>query len=374
MRPMKTAFRAVIAAAANVLAVSAATAQTDPSAAPPWLAPFSTLVEDHGNVAYGAALAKGGDAAVIVEHGLRFRGSEDQVGPDALWHIGSITKSFTAVLVLQLVEEGLLDLDAPIGPVFAEHGVAMHADWANSTLRQLLSHTAGLQANVAKEDFGKTWSPDLAIARSEVLQSYWSEPATGTPGTFHYSNLGYVLAGHLAETVAGEAWETLVLTRIAEPLGMTSVGFGAPNDDKSAWGHRTWFGMARPVDPDGDEVSDNPAWMAPAGTLHMTLADLVTWGQAHLDACAGKPSQLLSGPHCDLMKQPIADDYGLGWVTQTMDDGTTVVWHNGSNTMWYTLLVMVPEADLVLALSQNTGNGRRIDLLSQAILEGALQD
>lgn len=153
-------------------------------------------------------------------------------------------------------------------------------------------------------------------------------------------------------------------THIAEPLGLTTLGFGAPKGASDPRGHRRILGFPKTVQPMGSGA-DNPAWMGPAGTIHMSLADLVAWGQAHMQACKGFRPEFLSQESCRLMQTPEHENYGLGWVLSQQDAQDPVVWHNGSNTLWYSLLVMIPEQDLVLAASTNVMDAARIDDLAR---------
>ena len=315
------------------------------------------------NYALGVAIADERSSAQTYTFGARWTGSEEPVAPDAVWHIGSITKSFTATLVLQHVDRGLLSLDAPIGDYLAR-SPEMDPSWRALTLRQLLSHRAGLPANAGIGAMRLRATDDLHHLRRTVLSGLWSKPVT--PGSFVYSNVGYVLAGYVLETVSGETWETLVQTEIAAPLNLTSLGFGPPQGQGDAWGHRSILLLKRPVDP-MRKSADNPAWLGPAGTLHMSLADLAKWGQAHLAACAGALPQFLSAEACAAMQTEIADQYGLGWVVP----GDGRIWHNGSNTMWYALLSIDPTRNQIIAAATNVMQPQRIDALIASLREGA---
>ncbi len=294
--------------------------------------------------ALGVAQASGTTIETHTLGSIR-KGSDQPVDPNAQWHIGSITKSFTATLIMQLVEQDKLALDTPIATYLPND--PLHAQWQAITLRQLLSHTAGLRANAGMLAFRKRGSDNIHALRRDVLSAYWDDALKGTPGTYTYSNLGYVLAGFIAEEVTGETWENLIRTQIATPLNLTSLGFGAPLQDGSPWGHRNYVMIKRPVSPDSTGA-DNPPWLGPAGTLHLSLADLTRWGQAHLAACRGEIPDFLSQTSCETMQTEVKDGYGLGWVL-----GEETVWHNGSNTMWYAILGLRPAEDRVIVAATN---------------------
>lgn len=333
---------------------------------------FAATIPD-AQLAYAVTLLQGDQPPASLVQGLRFKGAEQTVSAESLWHIGSITKSFTAVLVLQLADEGRLDLDTPIGTYLSAHIAEMNSEWSNRTLRELLSHTSGLRANASTLDQLRTWPSDQTDARRDVLARHWSEPLSGMPGTYLYSNLGYVLAGFVAETVAGESWETLIERRIAAPLGLTSLGFGPPVTLASAWGHSSLLGVLRPVNPRRATSADNPAWMAPAGGLHMTIADLAAWGRFHVEACAGRRPHVLSAERCLEMRNVVQEGYGLGWILQTHPQTNgPIVLHNGSNTLWYAVLAIMPDDEAVVAIAHNTGRGRNVEVLARALVNAVM--
>ena len=107
----------------------------------------------------------------------------------------------------------------------------------------------------------------------------------------------------------------------------------------------------------------------------MSLDNLVTWGRAHLNACAGRPGAILTRDSCLEMRRPVVANAGLGWlIGRPGPDGGTVVWHNGSNTLWYTMLMLVPEHDIVVALVQNRfdyeGADAMLAEIRSAVMEG----
>ena len=302
----------------------------------------------------------------VMTAGPTIKDGSTPVAPDACWHIGSISKSFTATLVMRLVDKGVLELDIPIGTHLPRYIDKMHTDWKSATLRQLLSHTAGMPANAPRASFKTTLAFEPYEGRRKVLSEMWGEPLSGKSGKFGYSNIGYVLAGIVAEEATGKSWEDLIVTEVAEPLGLTSLGFGPPKEDNSPRGHRSFFGYKRAVEPD-DPSSDNPGWMGPAGTIHLNMSELVKWGQTHIRAFRGEIPEFLTQQSCKAMQSPISKDYGLGWVLSTNDDAGPVVWHNGSNTMWYSVLTLFPEKQIAIAVATNSYHPRRAEKLLDQI-------
>lgn len=333
---------------------------------------FAALAAERNIPGMAVGYIQGAGAPVVAVQGVLFKGTTHPVAPDARWHIGSITKSFTATMIMRLVERGVLSLDAPLGDLLPEFRDEMHADWRRVTLNGLLSHSAGLAANFTRAQMMADFGDDLGAARLRLLRAHWGKPLPGTPGKFNYSNMGYVLAGFVAETRTGQPWQALIRDEIATPLGLKSLGFGPPMGKRDPRGHRGWPPFKRAVDPT-DRWADNPAWLGPAGTIHLSMADLLEWGRAHLRACRGELPKFLSTGACAQLHRPVAGDYALGWnVMPVAGLDQPVLTHDGSNTMWYASLSISPEADVVMALTMNQASpvvsGRILQDLAKIVL------
>ena len=313
---------------------------------------FNQAMQSRGMFAVSASYAIGESEPFVLTSGPTFKGGNIAVVNDARWHIGSVSKSFTATLVMRLVERGLLDLDQPVVTYLSELSADMHDDWKAATLRQLLSHTAGFIPNPPKLLKTQGIEQIALESRLTVLSELWGQPRKSEIGAFKYSNTGYLLAGFVAETITGKSWEELIITEIAKPLDLNSLGFGAPQERDAPLGHRGLPFFKRPVEPT-DIKSDLPKWIGPAGTLHLSMSDLAKWGQTHIRAGQGKMQDFLSKESCQMMQTPGAGNYGLGWVIQPSVNMGPVVWHNGSNTMWYTVIHVVPERETVVAVATN---------------------
>lgn len=333
---------------------------------------FYAAAQANPQYALSMSYVVGQDAPVVMTSGPTVKGGSLAVANDARWHIGSISKSFTATLVMRLVDRGQLNLDAPIGQYLGRYTDDMHSDWQALTLRQLLSHTAGLPANASRRIMAATLEDQPYEGRRTVLSAMWRDGLDHDTGDFLYSNIGYVLAGVVVEEVLHTSWEAAILAEIGTPLGLSSLGFGAPLQPDDARGHRSVLGFKRPVNPQ-DQGADNPRWMGPAGTIHLSMADLARWGQIHMAACAGRLPDYLSQSGCQTMRTPVSADYGLGWVNQQTDPVGQVVWHNGSNTMWYAVLIVAPEHELTVALATNVDASARIEKLAQNMITALVQ-
>ena len=145
------------------------------------------------------------------------------------WHLGSITKSITATMIARLVESGKMQFSDTIGECFPD--AAIHDAWKPVTLKQLLTHTAGAPANfsilVALKQ--PPVGPECTLARREAVLKVLAEKPENPPGEkFAYSNVGYTIAGAMAEKATGATWEDLVKREVFEPLKLTGAGFGPP--------------------------------------------------------------------------------------------------------------------------------------------------
>ncbi len=319
----------------------------------------SRLRSDTGLTAVAVAVMVDGQLAGAAVSGERRRDSGISVTVDDRWHIGSITKSMTATLLAVLEDDGLLTRDETLPALLPE--IAMAAGWGACTLHHLLTHTAGAPANFSS-DVQDVW-PDtleeLVAERRRFISGVLArEPQFPCGERFAYSNVGYTIAGHIAETVAGEPYQTLIRNRVFAPLGLLSPGFGAPRGarpDEEPLGHLILLDRRIPIDPFTTRADNSPL-IAPAGTVHMTTGDLVRYGAAHLEGEFGTEPALLPRSSWERLHTPFLEDYASGWVRYDRDwaDGP-VIWHNGSNTYWYALLMLLPASNTVLAFTTNDG-------------------
>ena len=183
------------------------------------------------------------------------------------WNIGSTTKTFVAVVVLQLAQEGKLDLDAPVEPFFPDL-----PDAARITIRQLLQHTGGLNEYLDSEtvlrDARREWSAAELIAVAVA-----KGPAGAPGGSHHYANTNYLVLGEIIERVTGRPWYAEVRSRILEPLGLARTGYiGEPGAILVGPGH---------ISERGEFVEASTRWHpslgGAAGGMYSTTADLLAF-------------------------------------------------------------------------------------------------
>ncbi len=318
------------------------------------------LQGETGLTGVAVAVMTDGQLVGATAAGERRRGSGIQVTVDDRWHIGSITKSMTATLLAVLEDDGLLSADDTVAALLPE--VEAADAWGRCTVHHLLTHTAGAPANFpnAAQSVWPDTAEELVGARGRFIADVLAqEPESPCGERFAYSNVGYTIAGHIAETVAGKPYEALLQDRVLAPLMLASAGFGPPRGaapNQEPIGHRVllrWFRLR--MDP-FETRADNSPVMAPAGTAHMTIGDLARYGAAHLAGESATSPPLLPRAAWERLHTPFLDDYARGWVRVERDwAGGPVLWHNGSNTLWYALLMVLPARNTVLAFATNDG-------------------
>ena len=276
------------------------------------------------------------------------------VRPTDLWHVGSITKSMTSTLAARLVDAGELSWDDTVGASLAEVAPDMRPEYKDVKLRYLLSHRSGLPGNIPLADLEK-YSHDISDAREErrayARQALSLAPVAALDSAFEYSNNGYVVAAAMLEARFGAPWEQLIRTHLFDPLGIKSAGFGAPGRAgaiEQPVGHaRDSSGEKRSARPLGQGVTDNPVVLSPAGRVHLSLRDLLTYLAAHRDR-----SDLLRSATWKTLHTPVSGgESAMGWAVRP--DGT--LWHNGTNSLWYAEVMVDPKVGIAAAAVANDG-------------------
>lgn len=272
-------------------------------------------------------------------------GSGRKVTPDTPFVLGSISKSFTAMAVMQLVEAGKVDLDTGIS-----HYLDVFSGPSSGaiTIRQLLSHTSGystLQGNQTPTDL--TQSNDV-LARQVKRIAQW--PPAYEPGTkWEYSNANYEILGALIERVSGQEFARYIETMILRPIGMAHsfVGDGKSHD-AMATGHRPWFGTKRPI---AGSMTDRGT--APQGGVIASTSDLARYLAIMMDG----QDDIISAKGKAAMMHPasaVSPFYGFGWF---VDTGKGTVYHSGTTPGIETLATMVPAEKKGVVVLVNAGSG-----------------
>jgi CubicO group peptidase (beta-lactamase class C family) len=313
----------------------------------------------------GALITLDGLEGVWVS-GTRKAGGSEQVAADDLWHLGSCTKSMTATLIALLVTRGDLAWDTLLADALPELAPAMHLDYVDVDLVDLLCHRAGLPANPNGLVDGLLEHGSPVEQRAEIARVILARPPVHAPkGAMLYSNTGFILAGHVAEVATGKSWEELIRTLLFEPLGMTSAGFGPPGTTATCDQPRGHAENGTPLEP-GPEA-DNPPMIGPAGAVHASLADWAKYIRLHL---AGARGDVQVG-ELTLTRETFArlhspypggsPSYGYGWGIEKRPwaggDGTALT-HNGSNTLWYCVTWLGPGNGFAALVTTNIATAK----------------
>lgn len=309
----------------------------------------------HGLPALGAALVTGEGLEAVGVAGVRKAGTDIPATAEDKWHLGSDTKAMTAYLVAALVERGKLKWETTVGESFPElAGAAASPRFGKITLRELLSHRSGLPANVPWGLIPRTQPiRDQRLAAVKAASSAKIESEVSAK--FLYSNLGYVVAGAMAEQAMGESWEELMKKMVFGPLGMKSAGFGGvgtPGQIDQPWGHGP---DGKPVKNNGPDA-DNPPVLGPAGTVHCTLADWSRFIADILRGARGEKARLNPAIYEMLQTPAFGGNYALGWlVADRAWGGGQVLTHSGSNTMNLSVAWVAPLRDIAVLIVTNQG-------------------
>ncbi|MEU1591887.1 serine hydrolase domain-containing protein [Streptomyces sp. NPDC005708] len=293
-----------------------------------------------------------------VWHGART--SVDGHAPDenVQYRIGSITKTFTAVLVLRLRDEGLVDLGDPLEKYLPGTGAG------EATIAELLAHTGGLAA----ESPAPWWERTPGSLRPELVDVLGEQPLRHPVGRrFHYSNPGYTLLGALVEEVRGAAWEDVLRREVLEPLGLRRTSGRSRAPHAGGWAVHPWADVMLP------EPAEDLGRMAPAGQLWSTTDDLARFAVF----LARGDDRVLSAQSVQEMRTPAAPaetadlaagtGYGLGLQLQHRD-GRLLAGHSGSLPGFLANLTFSVEDDMAAVVLANCTSGPQVTAVAADLI------
>lgn len=306
-------------------------------------------MEDLNIPGVAIALIDGGEVVHAKGFGITKR-LGDPISADTPFLIGSITKSFTALAVMQLVEEGLVELDDP---------VVEHVRWFQTnepivsdtiTIRHLLAHRSGISMLVGNRNQDGGRSDGKAFA--EAVQKLSAVKLVSAPGErYEYSNANYMILGLLLENVTGQPYEEVIEARILTPIGMDNSFVWPPEADTvpPATGHRFWIG--RPAGFDGKIGRSILAQGGVRASANDMAAYLLTYMQAGAGSVSGESLTQMVTPY-----DPEAESlYGFGWMVDEFE-GYRLVYHTGSNPGFEGVAGFSPEAEFGFVVLTNTNS------------------
>jgi len=304
------------------------------------------------------AIVRGGRIVLVKAYGKQSDTAAART--DAPYQIASISKQFTAAALLLLADDGKLSLDDTVAKWLP--GVS---GGDRITIRQLLSHTAGLQ------DY---WPQDYSFAAMEkpttpqaIVDRWAKKPLDFQPGTqWQYSNTGYVVAGMIAEKAAGEPLMTFLQRRIFAPLGITAY-----DQDKAVGGsfpvgyHRNALGPVRPAPPPAD------GWLFAAGELSMSAGDLAKWDVARLNRSLLPAADWAAQEKPVLLSDGSSTNYGLG-VSLGKRAGQPYVEHSGEAVGFLSENIVYPEQKAAIVVLTNADFGDAFVTIAQGLAKVVL--
>ncbi len=308
----------------------------------------SVLVADKGKVIYekGFGLAN-------MEWGI-------PNSPDTKFRIGSITKQFTAALILQLVEEGKIKLDGKITDYLPDY----RKDTGDRvTIHQLLNHTSGIPSYTGNPEFFPKHSRN-PLAVPEFVKTFASGDFEFEPGSkFNYNNSGYVLLGAIIEKITGKSYETALTERILKPLGMTNTGY----DHHSTILEKRASGYGKTANGFQNAPYLDMSLPYAAGSIYSTVGDLYKWEQALHEGNVLKPETR------KLMFTPGLSNYGYGLTISERPIGKTdqkfkFISHSGGIHGFNSLMTRVVDKGQTVVILDNVGFGNRHGRITSAIL------
>ena len=322
-----------------------------------WTARLNELASE-ANVP-GAALGIWSDGQeTLAAHGVLNAATQVPVTTDSVFQVGSITKIWTATMIMQLVDEGLLSLDTTVSEVLPGPRLGTADVGGQVTVRHLLTHTSGIDGDI----FTDTGRGDDCVERYVGLLA--EVPSVFTPGaTYSYCNSGYVLLGRIIEVIDGQSWDESLRGRLTGPLAATQT-VTLPEEAilrRAAVGHQR---CGTPV-----HVWGLPRSIGPAGLITATAGDLLTFARLHLDGgVTADGKRLLSGSAVTAMQSACAaipefsapgSAVGLGWRLSRWGN-RTIVGHDGDTIGQSAYLRIDPEAGIAACLLTNSAESETL--------------
>lgn len=319
------------------------------------------LNQYNGYKLFNGAVLVAKDGKVIFKNGVGYANFEWEIRnmPDTRFRLGSITKQFTAMLILQLAEQGKLKLDGHISDYLPYYP---KANGEKITVYNLLTHTSGIPNYTAQPDFFKRFARNPSTPK-EFIPFFSELPLEFTPGTdYKYSNSGYFVLGAIIEEVTGQPYASVLQERIFTPLHMRNTGY----DKADPIIKKRAAGYAR----NGDSLM-NASYLDmdlpyAAGGMYSTVEDLYLWDQALYT------NQLLSAASKTTYFTPFLKGYACGWMRGPVHIGNTKdtvssIAHGGGINGFNTIIVRIPESKDLVVLLNNTGEAP-LEEMTQNIL------
>lgn len=302
----------------------------------------------------GAVVSIVKDGEVILSRGYGYSGGENKKlsDEDTLYRIGSITKLFTWTAVMQLAEQGRLDLKEDINKYLKSFKIPeryrMHI-----TLEHLMTHTAGFEDRLSNLFAGDR---DKLVPFGDFLSKNIPERIYAPGEIIAYSNYGAALAGYIVEEVSGMKYEDYIVQNILGPLGMDRTNFEQSaieaSDDNIARGHIYENGSLK-------AYNDPPVHLIPAGAMSSTARDMAKFMIAHLQNGKYKDARILNESTAkEMHMQHYASDPRIAGICygfiEWNRNNKRIIWHSGGSALFKSLMMLIPEENVGVFISYNS--------------------
>lgn len=340
-------------------------------------AQVETMMQQWNLPGLSLAIVKDGEVILTEGYGIRNAAQDLPMGPQTMLPIGSTTKSFTALILGTLVDEGKLSWDAPVKSYIPWLELYDSVLTERVTVRDLLCHRTGLPSH---DVHGVFCTKD---DRKEMVEGLkYLQPNQDFRVKLQYQNQMVMLAGYVAEVLTGKSWETLVKERILEPLGMTHTNASIPELEAYEENSKGYLF-------NGTENLEMPylslRGVGPAGAINSTAEDMAnyllfqlgdgTWkgntivSKANLDEM--HTAQMLGTPYFWKLDEITEANYGMGWFVDRYR-GHRMLSHGGNTLGFSALMTLMPEQNFGVILMANANSNFMIYALTYAILDKLL--
>ena len=292
-------------------------------------------------------VVKNGKTLLRKAYGAADIATKTPLTPGTVLRLGSITKQFTAVAILMLMEEGKLALNDPITRFFPDYPTGGKV----ITIEHLLTHTSGIVSYTGKPDFGDGVTRNLSVA--QMIDTFKNDPLEFEPGTqFHYNNSGYFLLGAVIEKASGLSYPRFLEQRIFTPLGMKDTAYEG-FERSAAPRAKGYSAKGKAFEPAAPMSMSQPY---AAGALVSTVGDMAKWDAAITAGKLIKPAswKLAFTPY--KLNPQKSTGYGYGWGVRTFQ-GVPAIDHDGGINGFSTYALRLPQQKIFVAVLANHDSG-----------------
>jgi CubicO group peptidase (beta-lactamase class C family) len=304
--------------------------------------------------------------------GYRDFAAKTPIDTSTIFELASVSKPFTAMIIMMLQEDGQLSVDDPLEKYLPD------LPYHHITIRHLLNHTSGLPdyQQVMDEHWDKTriaGNPEIL----EYLQRYHPDKLFEPGDKYLYSNTGYVLLASIAEKATGKDFIELCRERIFNPVGMTSTNIRTLEEKAAlpdvALGHLYVPEKERYIRADSFPSSDYTIWLGNRkgpGRITSTTTDLLKWDRALYSGTLVKRESMEQAFTPGHLNNDSLTQYGYGWQIRSQPTLGRVIWHDGSNPGYKTIILRYIDADKTVIILCNMVPEKFFDLVTE--IENAL--